>query len=66
MIEETTFPKDWAYLLRISKSYIQTYLICPRKFYFQYLVAIVFRNSFPQAFRSAARCMQRSASSTGC
>jgi CRISPR/Cas system-associated exonuclease Cas4 (RecB family) len=27
-------------MLRISKSHIQTYLICPRKFYFQYVVAI--------------------------
>src|SRR5713101_8822258 len=40
MLEETTSPKDWASLLRISKSHIQTYLICPRKFYFQYVVAI--------------------------
>src|SRR5438874_10658323 len=40
MIEETTSPKDWASLLRISKSHIQTYLICPRKFYFQYVVAL--------------------------
>src|SRR5437773_10761054 len=40
MLEEKTSPKDWASLLRISKSHIQTYLICPRKFYFQYVVAI--------------------------
>src|SRR5438128_8572941 len=40
MIEETTSPKDWASMLRISKSHIQTYLICPRKFYFQYVVAL--------------------------
>ena len=25
-------------MLRISKSQIQTYLICPRKFYFQYVM----------------------------
>src|SRR5437764_11400714 len=29
----------WASMLRISKSQIQTYLICPRKFWFQYVVA---------------------------
>jgi len=40
MLEEKTSPKDWASTLRISKSHIQTYLICPRKFYFQYVVAI--------------------------
>jgi len=37
MIEEKTTPKSWASMLRISKSHIQTYLICPRKFYFQYV-----------------------------
>src|SRR5216117_4920 len=40
MIEEKTSPRDWASMLRISKSHIQTYLICPRKFYFQYVVAV--------------------------
>src|SRR3989442_8893069 len=40
MIEEKTSPREWASLLRISKSHIQTYLICPRKFYFQYVVAL--------------------------
>jgi len=40
MLEENTNTKEWASLLRISKSHIQTYLICPRKFYFQYVVAI--------------------------
>src|SRR5436309_13818614 len=40
MLEENTNTKDWAATLRISKSHIQTYLICPRKFYFQYVVAI--------------------------
>src|SRR5437870_10283153 len=40
MIEEKTSPRDWASTLRISKSHIQTYLICPRKFYFQYVVAL--------------------------
>src|SRR5947199_3985632 len=40
MLEENTNTKEWAATLRISKSHIQTYLICPRKFYFQYVVAI--------------------------
>ena len=40
MLEEKTNPKEWVSTLRISKSHIQTYLICPRKFYFQYVVAI--------------------------
>ena len=38
MIEERTTPKSWASMLRISKSHIQPYLICPRKFYFQYVI----------------------------
>ena len=38
MIEEHTSTKSWSSLLRISKSQIQTYLICPRKFWFQYVV----------------------------
>ena len=38
MIENQTSPRKWASLLRISKSQIQTYLICPRKFYFQYVM----------------------------
>src|SRR2546425_3142883 len=40
MLEENTNIKEWASTLRISKSHIQTYLICPRKFYFQYVVAL--------------------------
>src|SRR3989454_5100395 len=40
MLEEKTSPKQWASMLRISKSHIQTYLMCPRKFYFQYVVAL--------------------------
>src|SRR5438128_2252036 len=38
MLEERTAPKQWAPMLRISKSHLQTYLICPRKFWFQYVV----------------------------
>src|SRR5262245_38982709 len=38
MIEQQTTAGKWASLLRISKSQIQTYLICPRKFWFQYVV----------------------------
>jgi putative RecB family exonuclease len=38
MIEEQTATRNWSSMLRISKSQIQTYLICPRKFWFQYVV----------------------------
>jgi CRISPR/Cas system-associated exonuclease Cas4 (RecB family) len=38
MIEEQTTTRSWSSMLRISKSQIQTYLICPRKFWFQYVV----------------------------
>src|SRR5438093_6642814 len=40
MLEEKTSPKEWASMLRISKSHIQTYLMCPRKFYFQYVIGL--------------------------
>src|SRR2546425_9421088 len=38
MLEEHTSTRNWGSLLRISKSQIQTYLICPRKFWFQYVI----------------------------
>jgi CRISPR/Cas system-associated exonuclease Cas4 (RecB family) len=38
MLEEETSTRSWASMLRISKSQIQTYLICPRKFWFQYVI----------------------------
>jgi CRISPR/Cas system-associated exonuclease Cas4 (RecB family) len=38
MIEERTSTRDWASTLRISKTHMQTYLMCPRKFYFQYVI----------------------------
>lgn len=38
MIEEKTSVKNWGSMLRISKTHMQTYLMCPRKFYFQYVV----------------------------
>ena len=38
MIEEKTSAKDWGAMLRISKTHMQTYLMCPRKFYFQYVI----------------------------
>jgi len=37
MLEEQTSTRNWGSMLRISKSQIQTYLICPRKFWFQYV-----------------------------
>src|SRR5438876_11257300 len=40
MLEEKTSPKQWASMLRISKTHMQTYLMCPRKFYFQYVIAL--------------------------
>ncbi|PYS44244.1 MAG: hypothetical protein DMG13_34155 [Acidobacteria bacterium] len=36
MLDAETSTRSWASMLRISKSQIQTYLICPRKFWFQY------------------------------
>ena len=41
MIEERTTTRSWASMLRISKSQIQTYLICARKFWFQYVIGAV-------------------------
>src|SRR5437867_3999264 len=38
MLDERTSTRSWTSMLRISKSQIQTYLICPRKFWFQYVV----------------------------
>src|SRR2546425_3385066 len=38
MLDEQTSTRSWSSMLRISKSQIQTYLICPRKFWFQYVV----------------------------
>jgi CRISPR/Cas system-associated exonuclease Cas4 (RecB family) len=37
LIEHTT-PSDWTGVLRITKSQLQTYILCPRKYYFQYVV----------------------------
>src|SRR5437867_7631042 len=69
MIEEKTSPREWASLLRISKSHIQTYLMCPRKFYFQYVIALPWEFvpsslTFGRALHEAAaffyKTMQRS------
>jgi CRISPR/Cas system-associated exonuclease Cas4 (RecB family) len=38
MMKELTSPGDWSGVLRITKSQLQTYLMCPRKYYFQYVV----------------------------
>lgn len=40
MLSPGTDTRDWAGTLRISKTQMQTYLMCPRKFYFQYVVAL--------------------------
>jgi CRISPR/Cas system-associated exonuclease Cas4 (RecB family) len=37
-IEELTSISDWASTLRITKSQLQTYLLCPRKFFYQYVI----------------------------
>jgi putative RecB family exonuclease len=38
MLDERTSTRSWSSMVRISKSQIQTYLICPRKFWFQYVI----------------------------
>src|SRR3989337_266893 len=38
MIEEGSPTQEWSSMLRISKTQMQTYLMCPRKFYFQYVI----------------------------
>jgi CRISPR/Cas system-associated exonuclease Cas4 (RecB family) len=38
MLQELTSREDWTGVLRITKSQLQTYLMCPRKYYFQYVV----------------------------
>ncbi len=40
MLEEQTSTREWGSVLRISKTHMQTFLMCPRKFYFQYVVAM--------------------------
>lgn len=37
-LEALTCRDDWSGVLRITKSQLQTYLMCPRKYYFQYVV----------------------------
>jgi putative RecB family exonuclease len=37
-IEELTSISDWAATLRITKSQLQAYLMCPRKFFYQYVI----------------------------
>src|SRR3990170_6226477 len=38
MLQELTNTRNWGSILRISKTHMQTFLMCPRKFYFQYVV----------------------------
>jgi CRISPR/Cas system-associated exonuclease Cas4 (RecB family) len=40
MIEEQTSVRDWGSVLRFSKTNMQTFLMCPRKFYFQYVTGM--------------------------
>lgn len=38
MLKALTSREEWTGVLRITKSQLQTYLMCPRKYYFQYVV----------------------------
>jgi putative RecB family exonuclease len=38
VMDELTSREQWQDVLRITKSQLQTYLMCPRKYYFQYVV----------------------------
>ena len=70
MIEEQTSTRSWASMLRISKSQIQTYLICPRKFWFQYVVGAM-REFLPaslpfgRALHAAVAAFYKSIKETG-
>jgi putative RecB family exonuclease len=70
MLEEQTSPRNWASVLRISKSQIQTYLICPRKFYFQYVMGAMPEFTpaslpFGTALHAAVATFYRSIKETG-
>src|SRR5687767_13092604 len=70
MIEEQTSTRSWASMLRISKSQIQTYLICPRKFWFQYVVGALpeflpASLPFGSALHAAVATFYRSIQETG-
>jgi putative RecB family exonuclease len=70
MIEEQTSTRSWASMLRISKSQIQTYLICPRKFYFQYVMGAMPEFTpaslpFGRALHAAVATFYRSIKDTG-
>jgi CRISPR/Cas system-associated exonuclease Cas4 (RecB family) len=70
MLEEQTITRNWASMLRISKSQIQTYLICPRKFWFQYVVAAMpeflpASLPFGKALHAAVAAFYRSVKETG-
>src|SRR5688572_31917461 len=70
MIEEQTSTRSWSSMLRISKSQIQTYLICPRKFYFQYVMGAMPEFTpaslpFGRALHAAVATFYRSIKETG-
>ena len=71
MIEEQTSTRSWSSMLRISKSQIQTYLICPRKFYFQYVMGAMPEFTpaslpFGRALHAAVATFYPSIKETGC
>src|SRR5260370_25807136 len=70
MIEEQTTARSWASMLRISKSQIQTYLICPRKFFFQYVMGAMWEFMpaslpFRKALHAAVAAFYRSSKEVG-
>ncbi len=70
MLEEQTSTRTWASMLRISKSQIQTYLICPRKFWFQYVAGVMWEFTpaslpFGKALHAAVAAFYQSVKETG-
>src|SRR5262245_64967914 len=70
MIEEQTSTRSWSSMLRISKSQIQTYLIGPRKSYFQYVMGAMPEFTpaslpFGRALHAAVAVFYRSIKETG-
>ncbi len=70
MLDEQTSTRSWASMPRISKSQIQTYLICQRKFWFQYVVSAMpefmpVSLPFGRALHAAVALFYRSLEETG-
>jgi CRISPR/Cas system-associated exonuclease Cas4 (RecB family) len=70
MIEELTSQSDWTTTLRVSKSQLQTYLMCPLKFYFTYVTGQAWEFTpavlpFGRAIHAAAAYFYRQVQATG-